>query len=142
MDARASASFSEQLPMTLRALYDGRPPKLQLPPDLRGNYRGNQSTIESDWVQFDWDAPVRIIGVGIEFHQDPNWIRPPADWKVAYQDANVEWQEVKGATYPTEPDKWLTIDFQPGTFKVEGRAAGQAAGYFIAEVVVTNSGGW
>ena len=70
--------------MTLAALNDGRATSVRLPPDQWGNYRGNTNTVESDWIRYDWDKPVRIEGVGIEFHQDPNWTRPPAEWKLEY----------------------------------------------------------
>lgn len=138
VDARASASFTEQPPMTLRALNDGRPPRLRLPPDLWGNYRGNESRIESDWVQYDWDVPVRITGVGIEFHQDPNWIRPPARWNVEYQDADGNWQNVEGAAYPTEPDRWLTVNFEPVTTRsLRATFRGQKEGPYFHSVSVS-----
>ena len=55
--AQVSASFTEQPPMRLGALNDGRQLTALLPPDQWGNYRGTTSSNPSDWVQYQWDAP-------------------------------------------------------------------------------------
>jgi hypothetical protein len=130
-DARASASHTEQPPMTLRALNDGRPMTARLPPDFWGNYRNNQSRVESDWVQYEWAEPVCVEGVGLEFHRDPNWIRPPARWVVEYQDAEGTWQPVDSDQYPTDVRKWIEVSFSPVTTRAIrvtfwGRANGEA----------------
>lgn len=113
--ADASASYTEQPPMTLRALNDGRVTTAMLPPDQWGTYRGTDSAVPSDWVQYDWPTPVRVGGVGTELHRDGNWIRPPESWVVEYRDADGAWQPVDGATYPTETDVWHTVTFTPVT---------------------------
>lgn len=137
-EAEVSASHTEQPPMTLQALNDGQPPVVRLPPDNWGNYRSNESSVESDWAQYTWDVPVRITGVGIRFHQDPNWIRPPAEWKLEYRNASDQWVEVKGASYPTEVDKWLTIDFEPvTTTALRATFKGQKNGEFYHSVAVS-----
>ncbi|QDU56620.1 family 43 glycosylhydrolase [Aeoliella mucimassa] len=138
IDATASASYTEQPPMTLRALNDGRPPVVRLPPDQWGNYRGNRSSNQSDWVQYDWDIPVAINGVGIEFHQDPNWIRPPASWKLEYQDTSGKWLEVEGVEYPTAPDHWHTLHFEPVIAKaLRATFYGQPSGRYYHSVSVS-----
>lgn len=114
-DAQVSASFTEQPPMRLGALNDGRALTAVLPPDQWGNYRGTTSSNASDWVQYQWDAPVRTGSVGIQFHRDGNWIRPPESWVVEYRDANGDWQQVDGATYPTTTGEWHTVTFEPVT---------------------------
>jgi hypothetical protein len=114
-DGKVSASFTEQPPTTLGALNDGRVTSVRLPPDQWGNYRGNTNTVESDWIRYDWEQPVRIEGAGIMFHQDPNWTRPPADWAVEYMDESGAWKPVRGASYPTEPDQWHDVRFEPVT---------------------------
>ncbi|MAT68565.1 MAG: glycosyl hydrolase family 43 [Planctomycetaceae bacterium] len=129
-EAKVSASYTEQPPMSLHALNDGRPPAVRLPPDQWGNYRGNESSNESDWVQYEWDVPVRIAGVGIQFHRDPNWIRPPASWKIEYRADTGDWRPVEVAALPTQPDRWLTVDFEPVTARAiratfYGREEGQ-----------------
>ncbi|TWT37063.1 Xylosidase/arabinosidase [Posidoniimonas corsicana] len=114
-EAEVSASFTEQPPMTLAALNDGRPETVRLPPDTWGNYRGNTNKEETDWIQYQWDTPVRIDGVGIQFHRDPNWIRPPAKWRLEYRDDSGEWQAVEADNYPTEVDAWNKVTFAPVT---------------------------
>lgn len=137
-EAEVSASHTEQPPMTVGALNDGPPPVVRLPPDQWGNYRGNNSSTESDWVQYEWDVPVRMAGVGIEFRRDPNWIRPPASWKLEYQDERGEWQEVEGAEYPTEPDEWHSVSFEPVTSRaLRATFYGQAEGAYFHSVAVS-----
>ena len=74
--------------MRLGALNDGsgRTTAL-LPPDQWGNYRGTTRPTRATGSSYQWDAPVRVDGAGIQFHEDPNWIRPPASWKIEYLDA-------------------------------------------------------
>jgi len=112
-EAELTASFSEEPPMSLAALHDGRPPVVRLPPDMWSTYRGNESKVESDWAQYTWETPVPVCGAGIMFHQDPNWHRPPAEWMLEYRDQNGQWRKVDGADYPTRVDEWITVDFEP-----------------------------
>ena len=60
-DAKASASFTEQPPMTLAALNDGRATSVRLPPDQWGDYRGNMDTVESDWIRDEWECPCGLM---------------------------------------------------------------------------------
>ncbi len=115
-EAEVSASFTESPPMRLGAVNDGfRATTALLPPDQWGNYRGQTSTVASDWVMYQWDAPVRTDGMGIQFHRDANWIRPPASWAVEYLDGRGEWRPVEGAVYPTEVGAWHEVSFEPVT---------------------------
>lgn len=115
-EAEVSASFTEQPPMRLGAVNDGfRAETALLPPDQWGNYRGTTNTVPSDWVSYRWETPVRVDGVGIQFHRDSNWIRPPASWVVEYLDASGEWRPVEDASYPTAVNTWHEVDFEPVT---------------------------
>ncbi len=114
-DAQVSASHTEQPPMTLGALNDGRPQTAMLPPDFWGNYRSNENVIETDWVRCDWPTAVRINGIGLQFWQDANWIRPPARWSAEYLDADGDWQSLDVERYPTEVDQWLELSCPPVT---------------------------
>nr|WP_275889413.1 family 43 glycosylhydrolase [Nakamurella flavida] len=113
--ARPAASFTEQPPMRLGALNDGRALTALLPPDQWGNFRGTDNLRESDWVSYQWDAPVRVDGAGIQFHEDPNGIRPPASWEIEYLDADGDWTPVSGAQYPTATGRWNELSFDPVT---------------------------
>ena len=111
-EANLTASYSEEPPMSLAALHDGRAPMVWLPPDMWSTFRGTDSKVESEWAMYTWDHPVPIDGVGIEFRQDPNWHRAPAEWKVEYQDAQGKWHKID-ADYPTTPEQWINVEFKP-----------------------------
>ncbi|GAA3810131.1 family 43 glycosylhydrolase [Cellulomonas soli] len=136
--AHASASYTEQPPMTLRALNDGRALTALLPPDQWGNYRGTTMTQQTDWIQYTWDAPVRTGGVGLQLHRDGNWIRPPASWTLEYLDAAGDWRPVEGATYPTATDVWHTVTFTPvTTTALRATFRGQDEGAAVHSVAVS-----
>ncbi len=115
--ATPAASFTEQPPMRLGAVNDGfRATTALLPPDQWGNYRGTTSSNRSDWVSYQWDAPVRVDSAGIQFHQDGNWIRPPESWRIEYLDEGGAWQPVPNAVVPTPANNvWHNVTFDPVT---------------------------
>lgn len=136
--AQVSASYTEQPPMRLGALHDGRAETALLPPDQWGSYRGTTSAVASDWVQYTWDAPVRTDRVGIELHRDGNWIRPPASWVVEHLAADGTWQPVEGATYPTATDVWHDVTFAPvTTTALRATFQGQPDGAYVHSVAVS-----
>lgn len=139
LGAQVSASFTEQPPMRTTAVNDGfRATTALLPPDQWGNYRGTTSANEKDWLSYQWQAPVRVDSVGIQFHQDSNWIRPPASWTLEYLDAAGDWQPVSGATYPTTVNTWLTVDFDAvTTTALRATFAGRANGAYYHSVSVS-----
>jgi hypothetical protein len=138
VDAEVSASFTEQPPMTLGALNDGRPETALLPPDIWGNYRGNTSSNETDWIQYAWDVPVWINGVGIQFHRDSNWIRPPYKWILEYQDDQGQWVPITIEDYPTEVDRWIEVTFPPVTTQtVRATFWGRPEAEYFHSVAVT-----
>lgn len=139
LDAQVKASFTEQPPMRTTAVNDGfRATTALLPPDQWGNYRGTTSANETDWLSYQWTAPVRTGSVGIQFHQDSNWIRPPASWKLEYLDAAGDWRPVENATYPTTVNTWLTVNFTPvTTTALRATFAGRASGAYFNSVSVS-----
>ena len=139
LEAAPRASFTEQPPMRLGAVNDGfRATTALLPPDQWGNYRGTKSSNESDWVSYDWEAPVRTDSVGIQFHQDSNWIRPPASWRLEYRDAQGDWQPVQDATYPTAVGRWHEVTFAPvTTTALRATFSGRANGAYFHSVSVS-----
>lgn len=139
LDAQVKASFTEQPPMRTTAVNDGfRATTALLPPDQWGNYRGTTSANETDWLSYQWTTPVRTGSVGIQFHQDSNWIRPPASWKLEYLDAAGDWRPVEGATYPTTVNTWLTASFTPvTTTALRATFAGRASGAYFNSVSVS-----
>lgn len=139
LDAKVTASFTEQPPMRTTAVNDGfRATTALLPPDQWGTYRGTTSTTEKDWLSYQWQAPVHVGSVGIQFHQDSNWIRPPASWSLEYLDADGAWQPVQAATYPTTNNTWLTVTFTPvTTTALRATFAGRANGAYYHSVAVS-----
>jgi hypothetical protein len=138
VDAKVSASFTEQPPMTLRALNDGRPESVRLPPDTWGTFRGTTSTQETDWIQYAWDVPVQINGAGIQFHRDNNWIRPPQKWNLEYQDDQGKWVPITLENYPTTVDRWLEVSFPAVKTKaIRAMFWGQASGQYFNSVAVS-----
>ena len=117
LEATPAASFTEQPPMRLGAVNDGfRATTALLPPDQWGNYRGTTSSNRSDWVSYQWEAPVRVDSAGIQFHQDGNWIRPPESWRIEYLDEDGAWQPVPNAVIPTPANNvWHDVTFDPVT---------------------------
>lgn len=137
-EATVTASHTQQPPTTLAALHDGRLQTVMLPPDFWGNYRSNTNTVPSDWIRYDWSQPVRIEGVGIKFHQDPNWTRPPAKWSLEYLDAQGAWQPVAMTDYPTEPDRWHELRFTPIiTTALRAMIHGQPQGEWFHSVLIS-----
>ncbi|WP_165218886.1 family 43 glycosylhydrolase [Schaalia sp. ZJ1691] len=116
LDAEVSASYTEQSPMRVGALNDGRVTTAMLPSDQWGNYRGTDSIVESDWVMYQWSAPTRVAKMGIEFHRDGNWIRAPKSWGVEYRDGEGEWRAVTGLSgTPTQVGVFHEVSFDPVT---------------------------
>ncbi|MFP7707785.1 family 43 glycosylhydrolase [Trueperella sp. LYQ141] len=139
-DAReVAASFTEQPPMRLAALNDGRAPAALLPPDQWGNYRGVTNTVPSDWVLYSWDSAVTITGMGAMFHRDGNWIRPPASYTVDYLGTDGNWHPVALRSTPREVDTWNQIDFaEPVTaYALRMTLTGEAEGPYYHSVSIS-----
>ncbi len=86
----------------------------------------------TEWVQYDFPAPVRIEASEVFWYDDPHGIDPPAAWRILAQDGN-EWREVKATNpYGNAIDCYNRVGFEPVTTKalrLEARtAAGKSAG--------------
>jgi putative cell wall-binding protein len=90
-----------------------------LPPDMWGNYSGNRPA--SEWVQYDWEEPVRIDSTTVDFWRDAapglgDGVSNPASWVLQYRGANGEWADVVDPTgYGTSTDEPVTVGFAPVT---------------------------
>lgn len=138
-EGTAAASFTEQPPMRVAALNDGRQTTALLPPDQWGNYRGVTNTIESDWISYKWDSPVRVNSAGIQFHQDSNWIRPPQSWVMEYLDATGAWKPVPNPSgYPTAVNAWQNVTFDAvTTTSLRATFKGRPNGSYFHSVAVS-----
>ncbi|HEU5129448.1 MAG TPA: Ig-like domain-containing protein [Glycomyces sp.] len=67
------------------------------------------------WVQLDWDAPVRVEAADMYFFDDGGGVRVPASWTIQYRDGD-QWTDVTAhGPYGTETDRYNAVDFDPVT---------------------------
>lgn len=103
--ATASAS-NEPIPTQywIKALNDEIIRPNPLPPDMWGSWTGTRPA--QQWIQYDWDAPVRVDRARIKFWRDVapgtgNGVSDPSSWVLQYWDAGV-WKDVPNPSgYPT-----------------------------------------
>ncbi|WP_212743088.1 family 43 glycosylhydrolase [Microbacterium sp. 2FI] len=75
-----------------------------LPPDMWGSWTGTRPA--QQWIQYDWDAPVRVDRARIKFWRDAapgtgNGVSNPSSWVLQYWDEGV-WKDVPNPSgYPT-----------------------------------------
>ncbi|WP_240642111.1 family 43 glycosylhydrolase [Microbacterium sulfonylureivorans] len=75
-----------------------------LPPDMWGSWTGTRPA--QQWIQYDWDTPVRVDRARIKFWRDAapgtgNGVSDPSSWVLQYWDAG-EWRNVPNPSgYPT-----------------------------------------
>ncbi|MCC2031480.1 family 43 glycosylhydrolase [Microbacterium allomyrinae] len=103
--ATASAS-NEPIPTQywIRSLNDELIRPNPLPPDMWGSWTGTRPA--QQWIQYDWDAPVRVDRARIKFWRDAapgtgNGVSDPSSWVLQFWDAG-EWKDVPNPSgYPT-----------------------------------------
>ena len=103
--AAASAS-NEPIPTQywIRSLNDELIRPNPLPPDMWGSWTGTRPA--QQWIQYDWDTPVRVDRARIKFWRDVapgtgNGVSDPSSWVLQYWDAG-QWKDVPNASgYPT-----------------------------------------
>ena len=137
-DAQVSASFTEQPPMRLGALNDGRALDRPVAPRPVG-----QLPRHDELERLGLGAvPVGLAGAHGQ-RGDPVPPRreldtPPESWVVEYRDANGDWQPVAGATYPTATGEWHTVTFEPvTTTALRATFQGLPKGPFVHSVSVS-----
>ncbi len=103
--ATASAS-NEPIPTQywIKSLNDEIIRPNPLPPDMWGSWTGTRPA--QQWIQYDWDAPVRVDRARIKFWRDVapgtgNGVSDPSSWVLQYWDAGL-WKDVPNPSgYPT-----------------------------------------
>ncbi|WP_318247016.1 family 43 glycosylhydrolase [Microbacterium gallinarum] len=103
--ATASAS-NEPIPTQywIKSLNDEMIRPNPLPPDMWGSWTANRPA--QQWIQYDWDVPVRVDRARIKFWRDAapgtgNGVSNPSSWVLQYWDAG-EWKDVPNPSgYPT-----------------------------------------
>lgn len=68
------------------------------------------------WVQYTFAKPTTVSSSKVYWFDDSPWggCRIPASWKLLYQTASGDWQDVKAKTpYGVSKDKFDTVTFEP-----------------------------
>lgn len=115
LGATATAS-NEPIPVQywIKALNDGVAPTAPLPPDMWGNWRGDNPAQEV--LEYRWDTPVEINGSRIWFFADQPagsgiGVAPPKDWQLLYWN-DGGWKPVLTPdSYPSGAGEYLDVSF-------------------------------
>ncbi len=129
--ARATAS-NEPVPVQywIKALNDGVVRANPLPPDMWGSWTEHNPA--SQWIQYEWGAPVTLNGSRIMFWGDHPaganvGVAPPAAWHLEYWSGEA-WTPVRKASgYPTTVGSFADVEFDPVTTRCV-RAVFEASG--------------
>ncbi|WP_206535637.1 family 43 glycosylhydrolase [Microbacterium sp. 4R-513] len=113
--ATASAS-NEPIPTQywIKSLNDEIIRPNPLPPDMWGSWSATRPA--QQWLQYDWDTPVRVDRARIKFWRDVapgtgNGVSDPSSWVLQYWDAG-EWKNVPNPSgYPTTTTAVHTVTF-------------------------------
>ncbi|MFC3495568.1 galactose-binding domain-containing protein [Glycomyces rhizosphaerae] len=67
------------------------------------------------WVQLDWDTPVRVNASDMYFLDDGGGVQVPASWRIQYRDGET-WKDVAAdGAYGTAADQYNQVTFDPVT---------------------------
>ncbi len=115
-----SSASNEPIPTQywIRSLNDELIRPNPLPPDMWGSWTGNRPP--QQWIQYDWDEPVRVDRARIKFWRDVapgtgNGVSDPSSWSLQYwQDG--EWRDVPNPSgYPTSTTAVHEVNFDAVT---------------------------
>ncbi|MBC8086820.1 MAG: family 43 glycosylhydrolase, partial [Phycisphaerae bacterium] len=102
----------------LRALNDGKTRQNPLPPDMWATWSNNNPP--SQWVLYQWDAPVTLLASSFYFWGDRPaesgvGVAPPKAWRLEYRDGN-EWKAVNATSpYTANVNAHNRVTFAPVT---------------------------
>ena len=102
----------------MRALNDGKVRQSPLPPDMWATWTANNPP--SQWVLYQWDAPVTLMSSSFYFWGDHAagsgiGVAPPRAWWLEYRDGNT-WKPVSASTpYTSNANAFNTVSFTPVT---------------------------
>jgi Bacterial Ig-like domain (group 4)/F5/8 type C domain len=69
----------------------------------------------TQWVQLDWERPVKVDSADVYFFDDNGGVRVPASWRLQYWDGQA-FVDVEGASaYETAEDRYNEVTFDPVT---------------------------
>lgn len=102
----------------MRALNDGKVRRAPLPPDMWATWTQNNPA--SQWVLYQWDAPVTINAASFYFWGDHGagsgiGVAPPKAWHLEYRNGN-EWTPVNASSpYTSVVNTFNRVEFAPLT---------------------------
>ncbi|RKF18917.1 glycosyl hydrolase family 43 [Altericroceibacterium spongiae] len=116
-EAQAFAS-NQPIPVQywIKALNDRKARKAPLPPEMWGNWSGDNPA--SEWIEYRWEKPVTVNGSRIWFFADQPagsgiGVAPPAQWQLFYWDGS-DWAEILTPdAYPGGSGTFLDVSFPP-----------------------------
>ncbi|MCY3678286.1 MAG: glycoside hydrolase family 127 protein [Gemmatimonadetes bacterium] len=96
----------------LAAIHDGREP-INSADQSHRFFRMRPPVGERAWLEYEFEAPVRVSSSRVYFFDDKRFCNFPESWRVLWRDRG-EWRPVvaRGA-FTVERDAWSTIDFEP-----------------------------
>lgn len=119
--APSAAAFASNEPIPvqywIKALNDGIVRASPLPPDMWGNWTGENPP--TAWIEYRWNQPVTVNGSRIWFFADQPagsgvGVAPPAQWRIEYYDRG--WKPVpRASAFGTAPGRYEDVSFAPVT---------------------------
>jgi hypothetical protein len=128
---------------SVTALNDNADPANPSQAQIWGTWSGTRP--QTQWVQYDWSRPVRIIGTELKFWRDAgqgtgDGVAQPDGWVLQYWDeATSAWHDVPGAsTYGTSTTAFNNVTFDPiTTSRVRATVRANGNGTTYSAVAIT-----
>ena len=96
----------------LAAIHDGREP-INSADQSHRFYRMRPPVGERAWLEYEFEAPVRVFSSRVYFFDDKRFCNFPESWRVLRREGG-EWRPVAAhGAFTVEEDAWSTIQFEP-----------------------------
>ena len=94
------------------AIHDGREP-INSADQSHRFFRMRPPVGERAWLEYEFEAPVRVSSSRVFFFDDKRFCNFPESWRVLWRDGR-EWRTVAtDGAFTVEEDSWSTIEFEP-----------------------------
>ncbi|MXX35779.1 MAG: glycoside hydrolase family 127 protein [Gemmatimonadetes bacterium] len=96
----------------LAAIHDGREP-INSADQSHRFFRMRPPVGERAWLEYEFEAPVRVSSSRVYFFDDKRFCNFPESWRVLWRDGG-EWRPVAAdGAFTVAEDEWSTIEFEP-----------------------------
>ena len=96
----------------LAAIHDGREP-INSADQSHRFFRMRPPAGERAWLEYEFEAPVRVSSSRVYFFDDKRFCNFPESWQVLWRDGG-EWRPVAAdGAFPVAENAWSTIEFEP-----------------------------